>query len=68
MIDEGALPVDLDDGQPLAVAPLELGVAGDVHLVELERHLVARCGHDAARPLAQVAAGRVVEDDPAGYG
>jgi hypothetical protein len=33
---EGPLPVDLHNGQPLAVARLELGIAGDVDLLEGE--------------------------------
>src|SRR3954447_8198019 len=37
-VDERALAGDLDDGQPLTVALLEVGDAGDVHLRELERH------------------------------
>ena len=35
-VGEGLLPVDLDDGDPLAVCALELGVSGDVDLPELE--------------------------------
>ena len=58
------LAVDLDDGQPLAVARLELGVAGDVDLFAA-RTSSSRCHVDQrlARALAQVTAGRVVEDD-----
>ena len=61
VVDEGALAVDLDDRQPLAVARLELGVAGDVDFLELERAVVPRRRDDRARPLAEVAALRVVE-------
>jgi hypothetical protein len=32
VVDERALAVDLDDGKPLAVARLELGVTADVDL------------------------------------
>jgi hypothetical protein len=64
---ERPLPVDLDHRQPLAVAALQLGVAGDVDLLELERDLRPDRLEDAARGRAQVAVGSVVEDD-AGYG
>jgi hypothetical protein len=67
--DEGALSPDLDHGQPLAVAGLELGIAGDVDLLELERAVLPRGRDDRARPLAQVAALRVVDRDlRPGYG
>jgi hypothetical protein len=36
VVHEGALPVDLQDGEPLAVPRLELGVAGDVDDVVLQ--------------------------------
>jgi hypothetical protein len=63
-IDEGALSVDLDDRQPLAVGGLEPRVAGDVHLLER----LAALGEDGARPLAEVAADRAEENDSRGYG
>ena len=68
VVDEGALAPDLDHREPLAVARLELGVAGDVHLVEVERHLGTRLVEDRPRPLAQVAPGGGVEDDRVRYG
>ena len=64
---ERALTVDLHDGKPLAVAGLELGVAADVDLFQLEPELVPRGAHDALRGGAEVAPLGVVEDD-AGYG
>jgi hypothetical protein len=64
---EGPFAVDLDHRQPLSVASLQLLVAGDVDLLELERLLGKRCSEDTLRSRAEVAAGRVVEDD-AGYG
>jgi hypothetical protein len=67
VVHERALSVDLDHRQPLAVARLELGVAGDVHLGELEPELVAQRPDRLLRPLAQVAARRVIERD-ARYG
>jgi hypothetical protein len=66
-VGERLLAVDLDDGQELAEAALELGVTRDVDLLELER-LLSPSGLDyAARRRAQVAVGRVVKDD-ARYG
>jgi len=62
-VDKGPPSVDLDDGQPLPILGLELGVTGDVDLVER----LAALDEDCARPLAEVAAVRVVEDD-ARYG
>jgi hypothetical protein len=64
---EGTLAVDLDDRQPLSVASLQLRVAGDVDLLELERLLGTHRSEHALRSRAEVAPGRVVEDD-AGYG
>jgi hypothetical protein len=67
VVDERALAIDLDDRQPLAVLRLEAGVAGDVHLGELEAELVSKCAYGRARPLAEVAVLRVVQRD-ARYG
>ena len=65
---EGTLAVDLDHGQPLSVAHLEVGVAGDVDVRELERQLgLDRVERDAC-PLAEVATRRVEEDDLRRYG
>lgn len=64
---EGTLAVDLHDREPLAVAGLELRVAADVDLLQLEAELVPRRVDDAQRGRAEVAALGVVEDD-AGYG
>jgi hypothetical protein len=64
---ERLLPVDLDDRQPLAIAGFELGVAGDVDLLELERNRLCNGGQRLARAFTKVAAGRVVEND-ARYG
>jgi hypothetical protein len=66
---ERALAVDLDDGQELPVALLEVGVPGDVDLHELERPLGAHGFEDAPRRHAEVAVRSVEEDDPRyGYG
>ena len=63
VVDESLDAVDLDDGEKLAVALLELRVAGDVDLAQLELELPAQLRQNRASALAQVAAGRVVEDD-----
>jgi hypothetical protein len=63
VVDERALAVDLDDGQPLAVASLELRVAGDVDLVQLEAELLAQRPDRSASPLAKVTTLGVVNDD-----
>jgi hypothetical protein len=63
-VDESALPVDLDHGQPLSVLRLELVVAADVDLLELEGQLGPDLLDDAAGLLAEVAALRVVQSDP----
>jgi len=62
VVDERALAVELDDRNPLAVASLELGIAADVHLLELETELVERGRDHAPRPLTEVAAVRVIQD------
>ena len=60
-----ALTIDLDDRQELAVARLELRIASDVHEIELELEVGTSLAHDFERTLAEVAARRVVERDPA---
>ena len=64
VVREDPLAVDLDHGQPLAVARLEVGIAGDVDLVELEALLAAQLCQLRSRALAEVAVERVVEGDP----
>jgi hypothetical protein len=68
VVDERLLAVDLDHRQPLPVARLQLGVAGDVDLRELEVGVGADGDERLPRPLAEVAAGRVVENDLRRYG
>ena len=63
VVGEDPLAVDLDDGQPLAVTGLELGVARDVHLLEREAELGAELLELLARPVAEVAALCVIERD-----
>ncbi len=64
---EGTLAVDLNDRDPLAIAAFELGVAADVHLLQLEAELVPRGLDDTLRRRAEVAFLGLVEGD-AGYG
>ena len=64
---ERPLAIDLHDWKPLAVAGLELRVAADVHLLQLEPKLVPRRVDDPARGGAEVTPLGVVEGD-VGYG
>ena len=64
VVGEDALAVDLDDRQPFTVAALELGVAADVHRLELEAQLLLQRRQLPERPLAEVAARGVEDDDP----
>jgi hypothetical protein len=66
-VGERPLAVDLHKRQPLPVAGLQLRVAGDVDLLELERLVGADRLEHASRRRAQMALRGVVEDDP-GYG
>ncbi len=68
VVGEDALAVDLDDGEPLPVARLQARIAADVDLDELERPARPHLLEDGARPLAEVATLRAVEDDARGYG
>ena len=63
VVDEAPPAVDLDDRDPLPVRSLELGVAVDLHLPQLEAQLLSCLRDDAPGRLAQVAARRRVEDD-----
>jgi hypothetical protein len=63
VVDESALAVDLHDGEPLPVPRLELGIAFDVDLDELERNVLPDLRDDPPRPLAQTAGNGVVDDD-----
>src|SRR5688500_11783422 len=68
VVEERPPPVDLDHRQEHAVALLELGDAGDVHLLELEAELVPSRDDRLARPLAQMAPAGAVEHDPTDTG
>src|SRR5512135_827811 len=67
VVREAPPSVDLHDRDPLPELRLELGVAVDRDLAQLEAELVARSAHHPPGRLAQVAARRGVEDD-LGYG
>jgi hypothetical protein len=60
---ERALAVDLHHRQPLPIAGLELGIARDVDLPELEWLLGPDRLEHAARRVAQVALRSVIEND-----
>jgi hypothetical protein len=63
VVDETPPSVDLDHGDPLAVLRLELVVAVDRDLPQLEAELIARRADDAPRRRAKMAARGGVEDD-----
>jgi len=63
VVDEGALAVDLDDWEPLAVGVLEGRLAGDVDLGELEPELGLEPRQLCPRPLAERALLRVEDPD-----
>ena len=62
-VGEGLLAVHEDDGNALAIAALEVGVVGDVDILELERELGSDLGDHPTGALAQVAVGCVEEGD-----
>jgi hypothetical protein len=66
-VHERLLAVDLDDREQLAVPRLELWVAVDQDLLELEAELVPERRDDVTRTRAEMAALRAVEPDE-GYG
>ena len=53
VVREAPRAVDLDDGNPLAVLRLELGIAVDRHLAQLEAELVARRLNTTRRAASQ---------------
>jgi hypothetical protein len=63
VVGEDPLAVELDDREPFAVAGLELRVAGDVDLLEREAELGPKLLELRARPVAEMAALRVVQRD-----
>jgi len=63
VVGEHLLAVDLDDGQPLSIALLELRTAADIDLLQSEAELGPQAVERRARARAEVAAGSVVQDD-----
>jgi hypothetical protein len=63
VVGEDPLAVDLDHGKPLAITCLELGIAADVDLDEVERPLRPHLLEDSASLVAEVAPLRSVEDN-----
>jgi hypothetical protein len=62
-VDKRPDAVDLDDRNQLAVPRLELGIAVDLHLLELEPELVTQRDNGLASVLAQVAPRGPVQPD-----
>jgi hypothetical protein len=67
VVDEAPLSVDLDHRDPLPVRRLELGVAVDRNLPQVEAEILPRSTDDAPGGLAEMAARCGIEDD-VGYG
>ena len=67
MVDETPPAVDLHHRDPLAIRGLELGIAVDRDLAQLEAELVVCRGDDTSSRCAEVAARRGEENDVA-YG
>jgi hypothetical protein len=65
---ERLLAVDLDDRQQLAVTRLELRIAADVHLFEVELDIGPDRRERRPRPLAEAAVSRRVKNDLRRYG
>ncbi|MDX6484650.1 MAG: hypothetical protein QOE95_2421 [Gaiellaceae bacterium] len=64
VVDESPLAVDLHNREPPPVLSLESRVPADVDLLELEVCLFADLFENRARAFAEVAALRVIQDDP----
>ena len=62
-VGEGLLPVHEDDGDPIAVALLELRVARDVPLLEVEVDFRSHALENEPGALAEMAAARPVDRD-----
>ena len=60
---ECPLAVDLDDGQQLAVTGLQLRIAVDRNLFELEAELLSKLEESRPRLLAEMAADGAIEAD-----
>ena len=62
-VDERPLAVDLDDGNQLSIARLEIRIPVDRHLLELEPELVTGGQDGLASALAEMTPSRPVEPD-----
>jgi hypothetical protein len=65
---ERLVSVDRNDWNTLSVPTLQLRVASDVDLFELERDLFAHLFQNPAGALAEMTAGRLVERNPTDTG
>ena len=63
VVGEEPLAVELHDRQPFAVERLQVRIATDVDLDQVERVPRAHIAENSPRPLAEVAAGGGVERD-----
>jgi hypothetical protein len=63
VVGESALAVDLDHRDPFAVPRLEAGLAVDLNPLEVEAELLRQGRKLRLRPLAEVTARGLVEDD-----
>jgi hypothetical protein len=63
-VDERSLSVDLDDRQPFAISRLQLGIAADVDLLQVEGNIAPDLVDDRPGTFAEVTALRVVQRDP----
>ena len=63
VVDEPTHTRDLDDRDPLPVLRLELGIAVDRDLLELEPELITQRGDGLSRTLAEVAPRGPVQAD-----
>jgi hypothetical protein len=63
VVGEPSPPVDLDDGKPLSIGRLELGIARDIDFPQLELELLVDSTNLFERALAEMAPLRVVDDD-----
>jgi hypothetical protein len=68
VVREDAFALDLDHRQPFAVAGLEVRVAADVDLLELERMPRTHAVQDFPSPRAEMTARRREQRDADGYG
>ena len=63
VVREAPAAVDLHHRKPLPVGLLQRRVAGDVHLSQCESQLLTQASDLCKRALAEMATGRVVDED-----